>query len=184
MNLEEKKKLMKEIISHNCNKNNLKIIDKLMEKMYHPPYMNGMITFNTFIYTLLENWTYGSINTRVETEEIFQSMFKMSITSFIDEFIREYKYGEITSYEYIIKKIIQLNNNTKDGIVIDGDTILADIMNDSSLDHKVTGLSNEILETWLNSSDKKGIEKIFLTFTDVEFTDYLNQCLDKMDSGK
>lgn len=75
----------------------------------------------------------------------------------------------------MIERIVDLNKNTPDGTVIDSDTILLDLV--ESCDMEIVDLSQDIFDIWKNSTDKEAVEKLFYTFTDVEFIEYLERCL-------
>ena len=79
--------------------------------------------------------------------------------------------------EHIVlaNEVKELYANAPDGEVVDADTILKDIMDEVSFG--VTGLSMELLDIYLNSSDRASIERLFYTFTDIEFVDYLQRCV-------
>lgn len=76
--------------------------------------------------------------------------------------------------ESMIEEVEQLNANTPDGIVVDGDTILADLIKD--VDFEFNGLSQDIFNIWKKSNDKKAVEQMFFEFTDMEFDKYLEKC--------
>lgn len=74
-----------------------------------------------------------------------------------------------------IKCVEELYYNTPNGEVIDSDTILKDIMDES--DFEESGISLEIFEIYKNSKDKESIRRLFYKFASVEFYEYLNRCL-------
>ena len=77
-----------------------------------------------------------------------------------------------------VEQVIQLYKNTPDGLVIDSDTILKDVCD--HCDMSENGLSIDVLSIWMNAKtqeERTSIENVFLAFTGVGFSDYLNQCL-------
>lgn len=77
-----------------------------------------------------------------------------------------------------INKVLAINAATPNGVIRDADTILADIIKNA--DFEITGIFEAIAKVWLASSDKKGIEDIFYTFTDIPFETYLDMCIQKI----
>lgn len=78
----------------------------------------------------------------------------------------------------LIEEVEELNNNTPNGIIVDADIILADVLEES--DFEFYGFSQDIFNIWKNSSDKKAVEKMFYEFTDMEFETYLEECIKKI----
>ena len=77
--------------------------------------------------------------------------------------------------ENLLKEVEKLNDNTPDGTAIcDGDTILADIMEDVNFEEN--GLSKELFDIYNFTTDKIAFEDMFLLFTNVSFRDYLLKC--------
>lgn len=76
--------------------------------------------------------------------------------------------------EKLLKEVEKLNANTPDGVVVDADTILVDVIQKN--DFEITGIAQDIFNIWRNSSDRKAIEQMFFEFTDMEFKDYLKKC--------
>ena len=74
-----------------------------------------------------------------------------------------------------IRKIELLNSNTPEGVIIDSDTILADLL--LNADNEVTGFSQDIFNIYKRSKDKDAVKQMFFEFTDMEFDDYLDKCL-------
>lgn len=74
----------------------------------------------------------------------------------------------------LIKEVEKLNNNTPDGRIVDGDTILADLI--ESNDFEMTGMCQDIFNIWKDSTDKKAVEEMFFEFTGVEFVSFLEKC--------
>lgn len=60
----------------------------------------------------------------------------------------------------LIKEIEELNNNTPEGCIVDGDTILTDLI--ESNDFELSGMCQDIFNIWKNSKDKKAVEQMFL----------------------
>lgn len=61
-------------------------------------------------------------------------------------------------------------------IVVDPDTIIADLINKSG-DFGFPGIAEDIFCIWRNSKDKSSVEQMFYEFTGCEFKDYLETCL-------
>ena len=78
----------------------------------------------------------------------------------------------------LIKDVEMLNNNTPNGRIVDADTILVDLLENS--DFSFTGFAQDIFNIWKDSSDKKAVEQMFFEFTDMEFEDYLHKCKDQI----
>ena len=76
--------------------------------------------------------------------------------------------------EKLLKEVEKLNANTPDGVVVDADTILVDMVQEN--DFEITGIAQDIFNIWRNSSDKKAVEQMFFEFTDMEFKDFLEKC--------
>ena len=74
----------------------------------------------------------------------------------------------------LIKEVEELNNNTPEGRIVDGDTILADLIENN--DFELSGMCQDIFNIWKNSTDKKAVEQMFFEFTDVEFISFLEKC--------
>ena len=84
----------------------------------------------------------------------------------------------ILSTEKIIKEVEELNNNTPEGLIIDADTILVDLI--ESCDYEFSGFAQDVFNIWKNSTDKVAVEQMFYEFTGVEFIDYLLMCKEKI----
>lgn len=78
----------------------------------------------------------------------------------------------------LINEVEKLNNNTPDGIIVDADTILVDIV--KSVDCEFTGFAQDIFNIWKHSADKRAVEEMFYEFTGVEFEDYLDKCINEI----
>lgn len=74
-----------------------------------------------------------------------------------------------------IRQIELLNSNTPNGMIIDSDTILADLLQD--VDNEVTGFSQDIFNIYKRSKDKDAVKQMFFEFTGTEFDDYLDKCI-------
>lgn len=78
----------------------------------------------------------------------------------------------------IIKKIRQLKEKVEfDGI--DEDTILVDAI--EACDFEMTGIAEDIFNIYEKSTDKKSLEQLFFEFTDMEFSEYLEKCIKRID---
>lgn len=74
----------------------------------------------------------------------------------------------------LINEVEKLNNNTPEGRIVDGDTILADLIMFN--DFELSGMCQDIFNIWKNSTDKKAVEEMFFEFTGVEFVSFLEKC--------
>lgn len=77
----------------------------------------------------------------------------------------------------LIKEAERLYNNTPNGGIVNADTILADKLEEAN--HKENGLALEVFRIWNESKDRDTIEKLFYTLTDIEFIDFLDECIEK-----
>lgn len=75
----------------------------------------------------------------------------------------------------MIRQVELLNGGIPDGGIVDADTILCDLLQD--VDNETSGLSQEIFNIYKRSKDKEAVKQMFLTFTDMEFDDYLDKCI-------
>lgn len=73
------------------------------------------------------------------------------------------------------QQVVNLVENTPDGIIIDADTILADLLERSDL--ASSGIAAEMLGIWARSEDKASVEQLFCLLTDCDFEDYLDLCI-------
>lgn len=80
--------------------------------------------------------------------------------------------------EDLIKQVENLNDNTPNGRVVDADTILVDAI--EANDFEFSGFAQDIFNIWKTSKDKTAVEQMFYEFTDVEFSDYLKQCVNEI----
>lgn len=79
--------------------------------------------------------------------------------------------------EDLIGETELLYKGAPDGGITDADTILADKLENA--DHKATGIALEVFRIWKDSSDKGAVEALFYNLTDVEFLDFLDECIEK-----
>lgn len=75
----------------------------------------------------------------------------------------------------MVNEVKELFEQTPEGQIVDSDTILKDLMDNSSFEE--TGLSTEILDIYLKAKDRESIENLFYTFTGMEFEKYLEKCI-------
>ncbi len=80
-----------------------------------------------------------------------------------------------------IRQVELLNGNTPDGMIIDSDTILADLL--LNVDNEVTGFSQDIFNIYKRSKDKDAVKQMFFEFTGMEFDDYLDKCMKEITRG-
>ena len=78
----------------------------------------------------------------------------------------------------MIKKIRQSKEKVEfDGI--DKDTILVHAI--EACDFEFSGIAEDIFNIYEKSTDKKSLERLFFEFTDMEFSDYLEKCIKRID---
>ena len=75
----------------------------------------------------------------------------------------------------MIRQVELLNGSTSIGMIIDSDTILADLL--LNVDNEVSGFSQDIFNIYKRSKDKDAVKQIFFEFTGTEFDDYLDKCM-------
>lgn len=73
----------------------------------------------------------------------------------------------------LIKDVEYLNNNTSDVQIVDADTLLVDAILEN--DFEITGFAQEIFDIYKASIDKVAVKKMFYTFAEIEFDDFLNK---------
>ena len=73
------------------------------------------------------------------------------------------------------KRVLDLLENTPNGVIHDADTVLKDIMDEA--DFECSGIAAEIIGIWEKASDKESVEKLFKSFTDYSFNGWLNKCI-------
>lgn len=75
----------------------------------------------------------------------------------------------------MIRQVELLNGSIPNGMIIDSDTILADLL--LNVDNEVSGFSQDIFNIYKRSKDKDAVKQIFFEFTGTEFDDYLDKCM-------
>ena len=73
-----------------------------------------------------------------------------------------------------LHNLIRKDSEKEDGIVVDSDTVLADIMNEVSFEE--TGLAKEIFDIYIRSSDRDSVANLFYAFTGVTLEEYIEKC--------
>ena len=73
----------------------------------------------------------------------------------------------------LLSQVEKLHNNTPDGVIIDADTILADLVQNND-----EWFAQDIFNIWETSTDKRSVEQMFFEFVGVEFNEYLRRCID------
>lgn len=68
-------------------------------------------------------------------------------------------------------EVLALMANTPASVITDGDTILADIMEQANFDE--SGTTEELVAIWRQTTDKEMFHRLFMLFTGVDFEDYL-----------
>lgn len=81
-----------------------------------------------------------------------------------------------------IRQIELLNSSTPNGMIIDSDTILADLLQD--VDNEVSGFSQDIFNIYKRSKDKDTVKQMFFEFTGTEFDNYLDKCMKEITRGE
>lgn len=82
-----------------------------------------------------------------------------------------------TKIEKKAQQVLNLLENTPDGVIIDADTILADLC--EKVNFEESGMAVELLGIWARSNDKASVEQLFCLLTDCDFEDYLDLCIAK-----
>lgn len=80
-----------------------------------------------------------------------------------------------------IRQIELLNSITPNGMIIDSDTILADLL--LNVDNEISGFSQDIFNIYKRSKDKDAAKQMFFEFTGTEFDDYLDKCMKEITRG-
>ena len=70
---------------------------------------------------------------------------------------------------------LDLMSKTPPGIVTDGDTILADIMEEADFDE--SGTTEELVAIWKSTADKEAFHRLFMFFTGWDFEDFLEMAV-------
>ena len=65
------------------------------------------------------------------------------------------------------------------GVIIDADTILADLVQNND-----EWFAQDIFNIWETSTDKRSVEQMFFEFVGVEFNEYLRRCIDGISRTK
>lgn len=88
----------------------------------------------------------------------------------------------VDDMESLVKEVEALNDNTPNGVIVDADTILADITEHAISEGGMqdNGTAQYIFDIWKRSSDREGIEAMFEFFTTVEFKDFLLACKERI----
>lgn len=177
-------------------------LDYQLEKLYGYFYFtDDSLIYKDFLssHSGLNDWLTGIVKNAIatctrDTEDYFEDIRDVSVVEKMIRLITD----ESREKEYIINcvhsalsfadkssdsirdkiKIIRsLCDNTPDGVVIDADTILADIADANDMHEN--GISTDIFNIWEKSNDKKSVEMMFFEFTGVKFTEFLDSCIEK-----
>lgn len=76
--------------------------------------------------------------------------------------------------EKMLNRVEELNNNTPNGLIVDADTILVDLV--QSEDLEFSGFAQDIFNIYRNSKDKEAVKQMFYEFTGTDFYTYLEKC--------
>ena len=72
---------------------------------------------------------------------------------------------------------LDLMSKTPPGIIVDGDTLLADIMEAS--DFQEFGTTEELIAIWKSTADKETFHRLFMLFAGIDFEDFLELAIKK-----
>lgn len=134
------------------------------------------IVFANTSNKLIENFTSRTIfqdTYNSETDELISSGIALDtkLKNDIEKFEQKNNLN-------MIKKIRQSKEKVEfDGI--DEDTILVDAI--EACDFEFSGIAEDIFNIYEKSTDKKSLERLFFEFTDMEFSDYLEKCIKRID---
>ena len=134
------------------------------------------IVFANTSNELIENFTPRTIFQETynsETGELISS--GITLDAKLKNDIEKFKHKNNLN---MIKKIRQ----SKEKVEFDGtdeDTILVDAI--EACDFEMTGIAEDIFNIYEKSTDKKSLEQLFFEFTDIEFSDYLEKCIKRID---
>ena len=84
----------------------------------------------------------------------------------------------ICKTESLIGEIEQMNKHIPDGVIIDADTTLVDLVENA--EHEITGFAEEIFNIYKESNDKNAVCQMFYEFIGVELDEYLEICKDEI----
>lgn len=129
--------------------------------------------------------TYEELSQNGKYEGLFQQTYEVKTgrrISYggIDKLTLKVAIDELEEKEKLntIKKIRQSKEKVEfDGI--DEDTILVDAI--EACDFEMTGIAEDIFNIYEKSTDKKSLEQLFFEFTDMEFSEYLEKCIKRID---
>ena len=79
------------------------------------------------------------------------------------------------------QQVLDLLNNTPNGVVNDADTILADLLENANFEE--SGIAAELLDIWAKSDDRASIEQLFCLLTNCALEDFLDMCIAKTTKG-
>lgn len=68
-------------------------------------------------------------------------------------------------------EVLDLMAKTPPGVIVDGDTILADIMEETSFEE--SGTTEELVAIWKSTADKEVFHRLFMLFAGIDFEDFL-----------
>lgn len=89
---------------------------------------------------------------------------------------------ELARREHITSTLISQVEKLHNGVIIDADTILADLID--ARKYRFPGLAQDIFNIWKASQDKQAVEQMFFELTLVEFDEYLRRCIDGISRTK
>lgn len=117
-------------------------------------------------YLIFDAYPYGNLG---QVPYVFKDM--------IDSDIQE------ANTVSLIQQVKRLKDRVEDNeLSIDSDTILADMVDESSDKGFMnqSGLSQDIFDLYKDHKNRHAVEQMFLIFTGEEFKDYLNRCTTEM----
>lgn len=86
---------------------------------------------------------------------------------------------ELARREHITSTLISQVEKLHNGVIIDTDTILADLVQNND-----EWFAQDIFNIWETSTDKRSVEQMFFEFVGVEFNEYLRRCIDGISRTK
>lgn len=128
--------------------------------------------------------TYEELSQNGKYEGLFQQTYEMKTGrrisyGVIDDLTPKEEIEELEEKEKLnmIKEIRQSKEKIEfDGV--DEDTILVDTI--ETWDFEMTGIGEDIFNIYEKSKDKKSLEQLFFEFTGLEFSEYLEKCIKRI----
>lgn len=168
----------------------LEKIEALDECRIYVDHLEGDIVDDLYLDKILE---FTLIDGRYR-HEILKSTDYVTVRSEEYKYTNEYRIfcslNKNILEDYICRHHMKLaediQSNTPEGYVIDGDTILKDQI-DTLSDQDYTGIFTEITEIWKEGKtarERQLLAKMFETFTGISMKEYLETCIKKITKGE